>query len=186
MLRYEEMLEIQILYKQGKSIRAISKELQLSRNTVKKYVSDSLSTVSSYKARKVKESKLANHKEYIEERLKAALPDSIPATVLFKELESRGYKGKISLLRRYIRTIKPTPTDAVLRFETPAGKQMQVDWAKFCHRPNRISAFVATLGHSRMTYVEFVDNERLETLLVCLSNAFDYFGGWSNKYCSIT
>ncbi len=96
---------------------------------------------------------------------------------MFKELESRGYKGKISLLRRYIRTIKPTPTDAVLRFETPAGKQMQVDWAKFCHRPNRISAFVATLGHSRMTYVEFVDNERLETLLVCLSNAFDYFGG---------
>ncbi len=73
MLRYEEMLEIQILYKQGKSIRAISKELQLSRNTVKKYVSDSLSTVSSYKARKVKESKLANHKEYIEERLKSCL-----------------------------------------------------------------------------------------------------------------
>ncbi len=44
-------------------------------------------------------------------------------------------------------------------------------------RPHRISEFIATLGHSRMTYVEFVDNQRLETLLTCLSHAFDYFGG---------
>ena len=37
--------------------------------------------------------------------------------------------------------------------------------------------FVATLGYSRASYVEFVTNEKLVTLIECHKRAFDYFGG---------
>ena len=38
MLRLEGYVEIQVLYRQGKGIRAISAELGIARNTVRKYL----------------------------------------------------------------------------------------------------------------------------------------------------
>jgi transposase len=38
MLRLEGFVEIQVLQRQGKSIRAISAELGIARNTVRKYL----------------------------------------------------------------------------------------------------------------------------------------------------
>ena len=38
-------------------------------------------------------------------------------------------------------------------------------------------AFIATLGHSRASYVEFVTDERVETLMACHEHAFAFFGG---------
>jgi hypothetical protein len=57
--------------------------------------------------------------------------------------------------------------EPVVRFETAPGEQMQVDWAVIRRGADRLSVFVATLGWSRVAYVEFVTNERLETLLSC-------------------
>jgi transposase len=65
--------------------------------------------------------------------------------------------------------------DPVVRFETAPGVQMQVDWIEF--RRERLAAFVATLGFSRATYVEYVTDERIETLIACHINAFEFFGG---------
>ena len=45
------------------------------------------------------------------------------------------------------------------------------------------AASVATLGYSRSTYVEFVDNERVETLLGCHERAFEFFGGVVGRGC---
>ncbi len=55
--------------------------------------------------------------------------------------------------------------DPIVRFDTEPGKQMQVDWAVFKRGKERLSAFIATLGYSRASYVEFVTDERLSTLL---------------------
>ncbi len=65
--------------------------------------------------------------------------------------------------------------EPLIRFETEAGIQMQVDWVEF--PKEGISAFVATLGYSRMSYVEYVSDEKVETLIECHKNAFEYFGG---------
>ena len=42
---------------------------------------------------------------------------------------------------------------------------------------DNLSAFVATMGYSRASYVEYVENEKIETLIACHLNAFNYFGG---------
>ena len=65
----------------------------------------------------------------------------------------------------------------IIRFETEPGQQMQADWATVGRGADRLSVFIATLGWSRMAYVEFCDDERVETLIRCHENAFVAFGG---------
>jgi hypothetical protein len=55
---------------------------------------------------------------------------------------------------------------------------MQADWATV---GRGLSVFIATLGWSRMTYVEFCDDERVETLIRCHENAFVAFGGGTRE-----
>ncbi len=81
-------------------------------------------------------------------------------------------------LSEYLRQLKPaTRLDPVVRFETEPGQQMQVDWGVFRRGKDPLSAFVATLGWSRYSYVEFVTDERFDTLKACHENAFAYFQG---------
>jgi transposase len=174
MLRLEQMIEIQILHKQGYSNRAIAKELGISRNTVKKHIN---ATSVGYKDRKGNPSKLDDYKQYLQDRIKAAHPDWIPATVLYREIQDIGYTGKIRILNAYVAQFKQAPAQPIIRYETLPGKQMQVDWAEFRKGKNRLCALIATMGFSRASYVEYVTDEKINTLLSCLSNAFDYFGG---------
>ena len=175
MIELEESKMIHILYQQGYSKRAIAKKLGMSINTVRKYIKSGKEP--EYSSRSPKPHKLEPYKSYIQNRLKEAAPHWIPATVLFREIKLQGYTGGSSRLRTYMHTLKPTVNEPIIRFETPPGQQMQVDWAEFRRGKNRLSAFIATLGYSRACYVEFVTDEKLETLIQCHQNAFEYFGG---------
>ncbi|HEK2942298.1 TPA: transposase [Proteus mirabilis] len=64
-----------------------------------------------------------------------------------------------------------------MRFETPLGQQMQIDFTTIRRSKQKLKAFVATLGYSRAYYVKFFDNERASTWQQGLKEAFDYFGG---------
>jgi len=176
MLGQEGYVEIQVMYRQGMSIKAISRELRISRNTVRKYLRTS--RVPSYPERGGRPTKIDPFKIYIQERIAAAHPDWIPASVLFDEITARGYDGCRSSVRSYVHTLKPTARpDPVVRFETEPGQQAQVDWGSFKLEGQRISLFLITLGWSRFAYGEFVENEQFETLRSCHERAFDTFGG---------
>lgn len=56
---------------------------------------------------------------------------------------------------------------------------MKENWVVFRRVKNRQSAFVATLGHSRASFVEYLTDEKFETLLACHQHAFDYFVAYS-------
>ena len=49
--------------------------------------------------------------------------------------------------------------EPLVRFETAPGEQLQVDFVVFRRGVERLSAFVATLGYSRLSYVHFVADE---------------------------
>ena len=175
MLVTEEAVEIRVLRRQGKSIREIARMLDVSRNTVRRYLR--VEGLPRY-AREARPSKLDPYKHYIEERVKAAAPDWIPATVLLRELRGLGYSGGYSILKDHLASLRPvTKPEPLIRFETDPGRQMQVDFATIRRGRDRLSVFIATLGWSRATYVEFVSDERLETLLGCHERAFYFFGG---------
>jgi transposase len=167
-------MEIRILRKQGKSLRAIAGEVGVSVNTVRKYLADDQAP--RYKRRAARASKLEPFMEFLRQRVEAARPHWIPATVLCREVRERGFAGSERLVRNFVRGLKPIKAEEpLIRFETMPGQQMQVDWIEF--KRERLSAFVATLGHSRASYVEYVTDERIETLVACHIHAFEFFGG---------
>jgi len=177
MLKAEERMEIAVLKKHGESIRAIARAMGVSRNTVRRHLrGGDGAAVRKPAARRVE--KLDPFKGYIVDRLKAAAPDLIPASVLFREIKTRGYTGGETRLKQFVRGLRTAPKpDPVVRFETEPGEQMQVDWASIGRGADQLSVLIATLGWSRASYVEFCDDERLETLIGCHANAFATFGG---------
>lgn len=176
MIELEGFMKIKILKEQGCSIRQIAEELCVARNTVRKYLRTG--QVPKYGPRKPRPGKLEPFMVYLQERIEAARPDWIPATVLFREIQARGYTGSERLVRYYLSELRPrAPEEPPNRFETEPARQMQVDWAVFRRGRRPLSAFTATLGFSRASYVEFVSDERANTLRRCHEHAFRYFGG---------
>ncbi len=170
-------MEIHILSRQGKSIREIARITGLSRNTVRKYLRDA-QRKPEYSRRKSRGSKLDPYKDYLEWRIASAQPERIPATVLHREIRALGFDGCERLVRNYVRSLYPRPApEPENRFETAPGQQMQVDWCVFRRGRDPLSAFVATLGFSRMSFVEFTTSEQFEILRACHEHAFEYFGG---------
>jgi transposase len=82
-------------------------------------------------------------------------------------------------VQRFVKALKPiVADDPVVRFETAPGEQLQLDWIEFRkRRGDLLAAFVATLGWSRASFVRFVDNERVETLIDCVKAACEFFQG---------
>lgn len=167
-------MEMSILRRQGMSLRAIARESGVSVNTVRKYLAEE--GPPRYRARPAQPSKLDPFKEYLVQRVEAARPYWIPATVLAREIRAQGFVGCERLVSRFVRTLRPAAKeDPVVRFETAPGQQLQIDWIEY--RRDGLSAFVATLGYSRATFIESVTDERIETLAACHVAAFEFFGG---------
>jgi transposase len=176
MLTQESLVEIHVLHRQGHSIRAIAKTLHVSRNTVRKYLRD-IARTPAYSERSDRASKLDPFKTYLMERIAAAKPDWIPATVLFREIHAKGFTGKEGILKNYIRPFKPQQNEPVRRFETAPGQQLQIDFTTIRRGRYKLKGFVATLGFSRATYVHFSEYERQEDWLLGIEAALDYFSG---------
>ncbi len=177
MVTGEQTMTILVLAQQGKSIRAISRELEINRKTVRRCLRRP-ETASVYGPRPRRGSKLDPFKEGLRRRIAEASPRWIPATVHLREIRRQGYSGGITTLRLWLARERPKePEEPVVRFETPPGHQAQVDWAQFRGGADRLSAFVCVLGHSRYAFVRFVPDERLETLLDAHERFFEAAGG---------
>ena len=118
--------------------------------------------------RQARPAKVAAYEDYLRQRVAAASPDWIPATVLWREIAQMGFNGCERSVRNFVATLRPTaPPDPMVRFETEPGVQLQVDWIEFRRKKDAgLFAFVATLGHSRSSYVEFVSDMKLEIFAV--------------------
>ena len=172
----EVFVEIQLLKKHGFSLRQIAKEVGCAVNTVRRQLAEV--EMPKYIRQVRRPTKLAPYEGYLRARQEAARPLWIPATVLMREIQARGYLGGYSQLRAWMRTLRPmSAPDPVVRFETAAGEQLQVDWVEFRKGSQPLHAFCATLGYSRASYVEFVSDMKVQTLIACHERAFEAFGG---------
>jgi len=179
MIQIEEYIVIHTLHKQGHSIRAISRITSIDRRTISKRLRQE--ELVPYKARTYK-SKLDSFKDYISRRLKQALPNRIPASVIYDEILALGYQGKVRILQSHMKNYYEeesglTKVEEIIRFETAAGYQAQVDWTPIRNGKKPIYAFVMILGYSRAAFVCFTDSMRQEVWQDCHEKAFHYFGG---------
>ena len=65
----------------------------------------------------------------------------------------------------------------MVRFETPAGKQAQVDFARFTFPFGVRYALLVVLGYSRLLWCRFYPRQDMRTLVSGLEDAFRSFGG---------
>lgn len=161
--------------RQGMGVRQIARERGCSRNTVRRYLEDTVA--SRYGPRPARPTKLEPFEGYVRERIEAAKPHWIPAVVLLREIRDLGYAGGLTQLKMFINPLKPVATDPVVRFETPPGVQMQADFTVIRRGRDPLLAFVATLGYSRASFVRFTTAEDAPTLCACLREALLCFGG---------
>ena len=96
-----------------------------------------------------------------------------------------GYEGSYSTLKPFLRELRPPRcVPFAVRFETPPGKQAQVDFAEFkvefTDEPGvirKVWLFSLVLGHSRWLWGRFVSSQNLQTVMRCHIAAFGAMGG---------
>ena len=126
---------------------------------------------------------VAAFETYLRERI-AAFPE-LTGSRLLREIKELGYSGGYTALKDFLRTVRPKALQAFeRRFETPPGKQAQVDFAYFrtvfTDQPGAeriVWLFSLVLGHSRMMWGRFVAHQDLQTVLRCHIAAFEALGG---------
>jgi transposase len=179
MLEPEEVSAIVRLNELGWGARRIARELGISRNTVKGYIAAGGWTPYQQPERK---KALDGLERWLRERLRRHRGN---ADVLRQELAVE--QGIAVSLRTVERAVRPYRQEleaearATVRFETPPGKQMQIDFGERLVEIGgaklRVYLFVATLGYSRRPHIRAFRNERQESWFDGLESAFRKFGG---------
>ena len=170
------------LHRQGVSISAIARRVELDRKTVRRYIAQGLEPPA-YGPRQPLVSKLRAFEPFLRERL-AAFPQ-LSGRRLHRELRDLGYSGGYTILTDLLRELRPAEVASFeVRFETPPGRQAQVDFAHFrtvfTDAPGVeriIWLFSMVMGHSRMLWGRFVMHQDLQTLLRCHAAAFEALRG---------
>jgi transposase len=180
MIRSRTVNTIHELSAQGKSIQDIAITLGLARNTVRKYLRHpELSSMPH--PRPNRRSKLDPFKEQIKQWITE--DHCYNCEAMLPRLLAMGYTGSLSVLKAFVHPLRPPAQGhyPVQRYETEPGKQVQFDWGEFKYEqegvPRKVYGFTAILSYSRMRFVTFVKRCDAPTMIRCLMEAFEYFGG---------
>ena len=177
MIDYETFCKIHDCHhRQGLTIAQTARALGLHRSTVAIWLVRARFTRRRSQPRR---SKLDPFKPSIT-RLLDTHPYS--AQQIFQRLCEEGYRGGVSILRDYVRRIRPPQRPVYLKLHFAPGECAQVDWGAFGsiavgNTRRRLSFFVMVLAFSRQLYVEFTVSQTMEHFLACHEHAFTAFGG---------
>ena len=171
------------LYCQIRSLREVEKlqvsqiasQLQLDKKTVRYWLAHDFHQAQ----RPNRASKLDPYKP----RIKAWLAQhEFTAQQILQKLRADGLNVGYSIVRDYVKEVRPRSPKAFLSLNFSPGEAMQVDWGSWgtisvggTHR--RLSFFVAVLAYSRLLYIEFTLGQSQEHFLNCHQNAFAFFKG---------
>jgi len=172
----------------GKSIRQISRDLNLSRNTVRK-VLRSDATRFEYHRQTVYRPKLGAYVELLSTWLEAdlLLPAKQKRTAqrMYDALQDEGYRGAYDSVRRFVkvwrRERQATPTNAYIPLSFEPGDAFQFDWShetvQLDGATTAIKVAHIRLSHSRFFLVVAYLRESQEMVFDAHNRAFAFFGG---------
>jgi transposase len=154
---------------QGTSKSALARQLGVHRDTIHRWIRDGElerdrdALPVRYGPRRPVPTKLDTYKAIIEARL-AAYPQ-LSAVRLLEEIRGGGYTGGYTQLKAFVHQIRPVMApEPIIRFETAAGRQAQVDFARFRFAWGLRYALLVVLGYSRLLWCRFYPRQDLRTL----------------------
>jgi len=172
----------------GKSIRRIAREFNLSRNTVKKVLRGE-ATEFTYERSSQPLPKLGPYEGALLARLAgdAGKPrrERRTAMVLFLELQQEGFEGGYDSVRRYLqkwrRQVSARQTAAYIPQSFDPGEAYQFDWShelvELGGEVVKVKVAHFRLCHSRMPFCVAYHRESLEMVLDAHIRAFEFYGG---------
>lgn len=168
------------LHKLGFGQRRIQKKTGVGRKAVSGLLRQLGYLKNPQAASRPKASKLDPFRELVQEKARKQLTTSR----ILRELRQAGYQGGRTILALYVKKLRPRsePRRRVFRrFETRAGREMQVDWSPYRvelgAQERLVHAFGAILAFSRKEHIRFYPDEREATLLEAHTHAFEDFQG---------
>lgn len=181
MIDYELFARIKNYHEQkGLTVGQIARELSLNPRTVARWLQQK-----GFQPRKStpRPSKLDPFKDSIIRMLETY---PYTATQVFQRIQDEGFGGGYSIIKRYVRKVRPRRAPAFLKLEFAPGECAQVDWGSYGsirvgETQRRLSFFVMVLCYSRQMYLEFTVSQTMEHFLACHQNAFSFFGGVTRK-----
>jgi transposase len=167
---------------EGLSKSEIARRLTISRETIHQLIRsgqldrDLDAEPVRYKPRPPVATKLEPYRAMIVARLEAY--PRLSAVRLLEEVRAAGYTGGYTQVKEFVRMVRPREApELVVRFETPAGLQAQVDFGEFKFPWGKRYALVVVLGYSRLLWLRFYERQDMRTLFRGLEEAFAFFGG---------
>ena len=167
---------------QGLTHTAIARKLGVNRRTIYRLVRsgqlerDLDAEQARYRPRPIVARKIDPYKPIVVARL-AAYPE-LSCVRLLEEVRAAGYTGGLTQLKVLVQQMRPEPVpQPVVRFETPPGKQAQVDFARFVLPWGVRYALLVVLGYSRLLWLRFFPRQDMRSLQLGLEEAFQFFGG---------
>ena len=172
----------------GLSLRAISRELNISRNTVRKYLQMEETQISAYQEDCSRHKRLDAHRDFLIHQLKRF--PKLSAVKLARRLQERNAALDVSSrsIRRYVYSLKDLVATGQLRYYEPVpqsvpGIQCQVDpgelrGVRIGGQESTIHFVVFVLSYSRLMYVGLA-LKPLDTAAFIQRHdeALRYFGG---------
>ncbi len=180
MIDYHTFQQIrQLCDEEHLTITQIARQLKLHWETVSKWVQRMRYERRKSAPKTRRASKLDPFKATIVRRLQ-----SHPYTTaqLLGRVRAEGYGGGYSILKEFVRTVRPKNAPAFLTLHFAPGQCAQVDWGSWGtlrvgSTRRALSFFVMVLCWCRRMYVEFTYGQSQEQWLACHRHAFEYFGG---------
>lgn len=176
MIEMHQYAKIHYLNKERNlSVAQIAQEMSLNEKTVAKWLARKR-----FEARRGKgrSSKLDVYKQLV-----CGWLDRHPysAAQVLQMLREEGFNGGYSIVKDYVRKVRPRSNKAFLSLSFAPGENAQVDWGSYGsvavgNTRRNLSFFVMVLSYSRMMYVEFTLSQKQEHFLQCHENALRYFG----------
>jgi transposase len=107
--------------------------------------------------------------------------DGLTAILALEEIRGLGYDGGYSILKDFVRTIRPAPlARATTVVEHAPGAEGQVDWSPYevllGGVPTMVNAFLMTLPFSRYSFLRYAMDQKEETLLRLHDEGFEDLG----------
>ena len=179
MLTPEEVTAMVELHRLGWGSKRIAAAFGCARNTVKRYIAAGGWVGYRQPSR---QRHLAGLESWLAERFHQRRGN---CDVVRQDLaREHGLAVSLRTLERALAPLRQTlqaEARATLRFETPAGKQLQIDFGErrvpIGGEAVRVYVFVATLGYSRRPYVRAFRHERQTAWFDGLEGAFRHFNG---------
>lgn len=185
----ETIRKIRCAYQRdGKSIRAISRDFNLSRNTVKKVLRGE-ETQFTYRRSSQPMPKLGAFEESLLSQLEADAKklrrERRSGVAIFGQLQREGYQGGYDSVRRYIKRWKQHAGGVAAAVYIPqvfdAGEAFQFDWSheivELGGEVVKVKVAHFRLCHSRMPFCMAYPRESLEMVLDAHVRAFEFFVG---------